>query len=143
LQAPYGTGLYERLKREGRLLEDGSSGDNVDGSTNIIPKMPIDVLRQGYKRILSHIYSPKHYYERVKTFLREYQPPDTLVYIDWDYVLAFFRSIYQLGIKGVERVHYWQLVLWTLLRRPRLFPLAITLAIYGYHFRQVCESHVA
>jgi radical SAM superfamily enzyme YgiQ (UPF0313 family) len=143
LQAPIGTKLYERLKREDRLLEQNSSGDNVDGSTNIIPKMPIEVLRQGYKHILSHIYSPKHYYERVRTFLREYQPPETLVYIDFDYVLAFLRSIYQLGIKGVERVHYWQLVLWTLLRRPRLFPLAITLAIYGYHFRQVCELHVA
>jgi radical SAM superfamily enzyme YgiQ (UPF0313 family) len=142
LQAPYGTGLYERLKREGRLVKI-PSGDNVDGSTNIIPKMPIEVLRQGYKRILSHIYSPRHYYERVKTFLREYRPPRNTVYIDFQHVLALFRSVYQLGIKGVERVHYWQLVLWTLLRRPRLFPLAITLAIYGYHFRQVCELHVA
>jgi len=31
---------------------------------------------------------------------------------------------------------------WTLLRRPRLFPLAVTLSIYGYHFRRVCELHV-
>jgi radical SAM superfamily enzyme YgiQ (UPF0313 family) len=142
LQAPYGTKLYQRLKGEGRLLGN-SSGDNADGWTNIIPKMPIEVLRQGYKNILSHIYSPKHYYERVKTFLREYKPPKFGVYIDFEYVLAFFRSVYQLGIKGVERVHYWRLVLWTLLRRPRLFPLAITLAIYGYHFRRVCELHVS
>jgi radical SAM superfamily enzyme YgiQ (UPF0313 family) len=142
LQAPYGTQLYQRLKGEGRLL-DNPSGDNADGWTNIIPKMPIEVLRQGYKNILSHIYSPKHYYERVKTFLREYKPPKFGVYLDFEYVLAFFRSVYQLGIKGVERVHYWRLVLWTLLRRPRLFPLAITLAIYGYHFRRVCELHVS
>jgi hypothetical protein len=31
---------------------------------------------------------------------------------------------------------------WTLLRRPRLFPLAVTLSIYGFHFRQVIELHV-
>jgi radical SAM superfamily enzyme YgiQ (UPF0313 family) len=141
LQAPYGTKLYKRMETEGRLLES-VSGDNVDGWTNIIPKMPIDTLRQGYKNILSHIYSPKHYYERVKTFLQEYKVTTSGVYLDFEYVLAFFRSVYQLGIKGVERVHYWRLVLWTLLRRPRLFPLAITLAIYGYHFRRVCELHV-
>jgi hypothetical protein len=30
-------------------------------------------------------------------------------------------------------------LLWTLFRRPRLFPEAVTFAIYGYHFRKVCE----
>jgi hypothetical protein len=52
------------------------------------------------------------------------------------------RSIYQLGICGVERVHYWRLLLWTLFRRPRLFPQAITLSIIGFHFRQVTEKHI-
>jgi hypothetical protein len=33
-------------------------------------------------------------------------------------------------------------MLWTLLRRPRLFSRAVTLAIYGYHFRRVSELHV-
>jgi len=37
LQAPIGTRLYERLKQEGRLL-GFMSGDNVDGTTNIIRK---------------------------------------------------------------------------------------------------------
>jgi len=50
-------------------------------------------------------------------------------------VRAFFRTLYLLGIKGVERVEYWKLVSWTVLNKPKLFPLAITLAIYGYHFR--------
>jgi len=43
---------------------------------------------------------------------------------------------------GVERAHDWGLLLWTLFRRPRLFPLAITLAIYGFHFRQVIALRV-
>jgi radical SAM superfamily enzyme YgiQ (UPF0313 family) len=38
LQAPLGTKLYQRLKSEGRLTDLGS-GDNTDGSTNIIPRM--------------------------------------------------------------------------------------------------------
>jgi Domain of unknown function (DUF4070) len=45
-------------------------------------------------------------------------------------------------ILGKERVHYWKLILWTLFRHPQLFALAITLAIYGYHFRQVMDLHL-
>jgi len=140
LQAFPGTQLYRRLETEGRLLNE-LSGDNVDGSTNIVPRMDIDVLRNGYRNILHQIYSPKLYYERITTFLREYEPPKIGLHVDPQHLLAFWRSIYQLGIKGAERVHYWKLWLWTLFHKPRLFPQAIELAIYGYHFRRVCELH--
>jgi radical SAM superfamily enzyme YgiQ (UPF0313 family) len=141
LQAPLGTRLYERMQKEGRLVNE-FSGDNVDGSTNIIPRMGIQKLREGYREILSQIYAPKFYYERVRTFLCEYQPPKIRVQLEPQYILALWRSIYQLGIRGVERIQYWRLFFWTLFRRPRLFPLAITFAIYGFHFRQVIEIHV-
>jgi radical SAM superfamily enzyme YgiQ (UPF0313 family) len=141
LQAPLGTRLYERLQKEGRLVE-AFSGDNADGSTNIIPKMGLDALREGYRRILNGIYAPKFYYERVVTFLREYHPPKIRVQLEPQYILALWRSIYELGIRGAERVQYWRLFFWTLFRRPRLFPVAITLAIYGFHFRQVADLHV-
>jgi len=141
LQAPLGTRLYERMQQEGRLVNE-FSGDNVDGSTNIIPKMGLEPLREGYRKLLGQIYAPQFYYERVVTFLREYHPPKIQFNPDPQYLLAFGRSIYQLGIRGVERIHYWRLFFWTLFRRPRLFPLAITLAIKGFHFRKVTELHV-
>jgi hypothetical protein len=142
LQAPLGTRLYERMQKEGRLLDE-FSGDNVDGSTNIIPKMGMEPLREGYHKILSHIYAPKNYYERVLTFLREYQPPKISAKLETQYFLAVWRSIYHLGIRGVERFYYWRLFLWTLFLRPRLFPLAITFAICGFHFRQVADLHIS
>ena len=141
LQAPPGTRLYERMKSEGRLVSE-MSGDNVDGSTNIIPKMGLETLREGYRKILDQIYAPRVYYERVLTFLREYRPPKIRVRLDLQHILALVRSIYQLGIRDVARKHYWRVFFWTLFRRPRLFPLAITLSIYGFHFRQVIQLHV-
>jgi radical SAM superfamily enzyme YgiQ (UPF0313 family) len=141
LQAPIGTKLYERLMGEGRLL-GFMSGDNVDGTTNIIPKMNIDILRKGYKTVINTLYAPKNYYARVITFLKEYKTPRIKIPLDFQYVLALFRSILRLGILDRERRHYWKLFFWTLIRRPRLFPLAITFAIYGYHFRQVMDLHV-
>jgi radical SAM superfamily enzyme YgiQ (UPF0313 family) len=141
LQAFPGTRLYERMKGEGRLLGE-MSGDNVDGSTNIIPKMGLEALSEGYRRVLDYIYAPHVYYERVLTFLREYQPPKIRVRLDLQHILALGRSIYQLGIRDVGRKHYWRVFFWTLCRRPRLFPLAITLSIYGFHFRQMIQLHV-
>jgi radical SAM superfamily enzyme YgiQ (UPF0313 family) len=138
LQAPPGTQLYERLKREGRLQE-GITGDNVDGTTNIVPRMNLDALRDGYRQIMEHIYSPRHYYQRVKTFLQEYKLPKVKSPLDTQRLLAFFRSILRLGILGKERFHYWKLLLWTLFRRPQLLSEMVTFAIYGYHFRKVCE----
>ena len=141
LQAPIGTRLYERLAREGRLL-GFMTGDNVDGTTNIIPKMNIDILHKGYKTVINTLYAPQNYYARVITFLREYKPPKITVPLDFQHVMALFRSILRLGILDKERIHYWKLFFWTLFRRPQLFPLAITFAIYGYHFRQVMDSHI-
>jgi radical SAM superfamily enzyme YgiQ (UPF0313 family) len=145
LQAFPGTKLYERVKQAGRLLES-PSGDNVDGTTNIRPVISMEALRKGYKDLLQYIYAPKPYYQRVKTFLREYKLPRMKARFDLTFILengaAFLRSIIRLGIIGKERVQYWKLFCWTLLRRPRAFSMAITLAIYGYHFRKICELHV-
>ena len=141
LQAPAGTRLYTRMAQEGRLCAEGS-GDNVDGTTNIVTAMSLETLQAGYRRILDHIYSPEPYYRRLRTFLREYRPPRVRGDLQISHVLALLRSFYVLGIVGQERFHYWKLLLWTQFRRPRLLPDAIILAIYGYHFRKVCERHV-
>lgn len=141
LQAPAGTKLYKRLKKEGRLLGH-FSGDNVDGTTNIIPRMDLDELCEGYRNIMRHIYSPKLYYQRIKTFLREYRATKNGHPPDFQRFLAFFRSSIRLGIFGKERFQYWKILLWTLFRRPGLLPLAITLAIYGHHFRKICNLHI-
>ena len=58
------------------------------------------------------------------------------------HILALVRSFYRLGVIGSERRHYWRLLLWTQFRHPKLLPDAIILAIYGYHFRKICEKHV-
>lgn len=142
LQAPIGTRLYERLKGEGRL-RGIMSGDNVDGTTNIIPRMNMDVLYKGYKTVINTLYAPKNYYARVKTFLKEIKAPKINIPMDFERFLALLRSIIRLGILDRERIYYWKLFFWTLFRRPKLFPLAITFAVYGYHFRQICNLHIA
>jgi len=104
--------------------------------------MDLAALRQGYKDIMHHIYTPKHYYRRVRTFLRQYATPKAKARLSVDRLLAGVRSAVRLGILGRERFYYWRLMIWTALRRPSLIPLAVTLAIYGHHFRTVSERHL-
>jgi radical SAM superfamily enzyme YgiQ (UPF0313 family) len=140
LMAPPGTRLYKRLKQENRILPKGS-GDNTDGSTNFIPKMGRDALASGYRHVVDTIYAPKPYYERVKTFLSEYRPGSkTKFKISLLHLIALIRSTWALGVKEKGRIHYWKLVFWTLLKKPRTFPLSIALAVQGFHFRKVAEK---
>ncbi len=142
LQAPRGTRLFQRLSEENRLLS-GSSGDNTDCSLNFIPKMNYETLISGYKHILNTIYSPKQYYERVKTLLKEYKPRGIARgRLRFYHVKAFTKSIWFLGIREKGRRYYWKLLILTLLRWPRSFPLSITLAIYGFHFRKIIEKYI-
>ena len=143
LNAPLGTRLYQRLKKENRLLR-AFTGDNTDCSLNFIPKMDYKTLIDGYKHILDTIYSPRHYYERVKTFLREYKPRREMAgRLEFYHIRAFVKSIWFLGIREKGRRYYWKLFLSTLLKQPRKFPLAISLSVYGYHFRKVTEKYIS
>ena len=143
LNAPKGTGLYKRLEGEGRLTEE-FSGDNTNLSLNFIPKMDRGELIKGYRDIVATIYSPKCYYHRVITFLKEFKPARTGSHrLRLNNVLALVKSNIFLGVLGKERLYYWKLVFWSLFRRPRLFPLAITFTIYGFHFRKIYENYMA
>ena len=143
LCAPKGTRLYQRLKKEKRLLGE-TSGDN--DSINFIPKMNWETLFDGYGRILSTIYSPKQFYERVRMFLNEYRPryPKTrLSRLRLHHLKALFKSLWLLGVRERGKIHYWKLLLWTLLFRPRSMPTALSLAANGLHLQRFTRSYVA
>jgi radical SAM superfamily enzyme YgiQ (UPF0313 family) len=132
------TRLYGRLKREGRLTGE-TTGNNVDGTTNFVPAMNLESLTEGYRRILRHIYAPGPYYSRLRTFLRRYGASPRPPTLSWRNFAAFARSALRLGVFGRERWHYWRLLAWTLVRRPEHLETAVTLAIYGHHFRKSCR----
>jgi hypothetical protein len=113
-----------------------------DGRTNIIPAMGLDRLIDGYRAIMRQIYSPGKYYQRIRSILKDLKVPAVTVPADFQRFLAFFRACLRLGVLGKERFQYWYLLIWTLVRRPRLLPLAVTLSIYGYHYRRICELHI-
>jgi radical SAM superfamily enzyme YgiQ (UPF0313 family) len=134
LNAPVGTKLYNRLLKENRIIEN-MTGDNTDYSMNFLPKMDYKQLIDGYKKIISDIYRPEAYYNRIRTFLSSYRIVNKCNGgFTSAYIRGFLMSIYKLGIKPGVRKHFWKLLAWTIVRRPRLLPNAVTMAVYGAHF---------
>jgi len=69
LQAIPKTPLYERLKKDGRLVEE-------DPSCNLVPKqMTRDELRNGYWELVRRLYTPEAYLER---YFKVYESPEYL-----------------------------------------------------------------
>jgi len=136
LNAPKNTKLYNRLESENRLTTE-ATGSNTDMSINFIPKMAINDLLDGYKKIIRNIYTTKPYYKRIRQFLLNYNQPKRQNKIELAYLSGFIKSIIIIGIANRGRGEYWKFFAWTLLRRPGSFMDAMTFAVYGYHFRTV------
>lgn len=140
LNAPVGTRLFKRLESEDRLLNI-ATGDNMDGTINFIPKMNYQKLINGYKDVLDSIYSPKAYYERVRTFLKEYHPSKKylrrITIRDFE---PLIKSFWKLGIIEKGRIYFWRLFFLGLFKYRQNFSVVLTLAIYGFHFRQIVRS---
>lgn len=140
LNAPRRTLLYKRLMQEGRILEDWR-GDNTNYSLNFIPKMNKEDLINGYQKILKGIYSSKAYYKRVISFLKHYNPPViSRRKISYKELIALAKSMIVIGLLNKNRFYYWQLLIWSIIRKPETFSMAVTYSIFGYHYRKVFKG---
>ena len=132
------TRLWHRLKAEGRLL-GRTTGGNTDGVLNFIPKMDKEKLLAGYKKIVNTIYSPKQYYKRVHTLIRNYRPT-VKGRVKKEDIDAFFKSMWKIGILSKARFHYWWLIIKTFFTKRKAFPIAVELAIHGEHYTRVARK---
>ncbi|MFC1916348.1 DUF4070 domain-containing protein [Chloroflexota bacterium] len=140
LNAPPETRLYKRLEKENRILPS-LSGDNTDGETNFIPKMPHEILVQGYRQILDTIYAPKLYYRRIKTFFDEYQPRSKVsASLKPHQIVTLLKSMWTLGVKEKGRKHYWDTLVSIVFNKPKVLALFFSLAIQGFHLRKVTRT---
>ncbi|MFH0978833.1 MAG: DUF4070 domain-containing protein [Candidatus Woesearchaeota archaeon] len=131
------TRLWHRLKAEGRLLH-AATGENTDGTINFVPKMKEAKLIQGYKEIISTIYTPKNYYQRINTFIKHYKPTVRSRFTKRD-LHALFKSFWKIGILSNSRFLYWRLLTRTFFTKIKAVPVAIELAIYGLHFEKFAQ----
>lgn len=133
------TRLYQRLQREGRLVAE-STGNNTAATLNFQPRLDRHYLESGYRDLMRRLYEPGTYYRRIRTFLRNLPPSRRTSRVSVADFSAFLKSFWWLGVWYRGRLAYWRFLAGTLLRHPRLFRIAIELAIFGHHFRCVARE---
>jgi len=134
------TALYDRMVKEGRLLQ--SRGSSSDGTPpNFRTHLDPNVLLRGFGKTILSIYNPEKFYQRAWRSLQRWQartsqtPPQDPTAAGVLRILA--RSIWQQGLMSPYRKSYWKFLLKTLGRyafnRPKRF-MAVVLMISGHHF---------
>ncbi len=139
LQAVPRSRLYKRLAKEGRLIGE-SLGDNTKAAFNFEPKLNREFLVSKYRELMQRLYEPRAYYARIQAFLEQHRPRGPRPRLSAAQVGAFFKSLWLMGVVSRGRREYWRFCARTLARHPSQFGLAMTLAIYGHHFRKVAET---
>jgi radical SAM superfamily enzyme YgiQ (UPF0313 family) len=133
------TRLYQRLQREGRLLSE-SRGNNTEAFCNFVPSLDRAALERGYRDLMKRLYAPRVYYDRARVFLREYRPRRARTKVTRTDIQALLRSMWVLGLRSPGRRAYWRFLAHAAVHHPRAFGTAVSLAIYGHHFRRVARD---
>jgi radical SAM superfamily enzyme YgiQ (UPF0313 family) len=149
LQAPPTTPLYERMEKEGRLIQGGPEFSNFS-PPNFRTVMPLGELLTGLKRMLLILYDPRRFYERVLDSLEHWQvrPEQKAPLRSFLYrIRVALKSVWRQGIVSGDRREYWRFFGRLMLRwglNPKKRRLGFELAVSGHHFipyaRQVAET---
>jgi radical SAM superfamily enzyme YgiQ (UPF0313 family) len=143
------TALYDRMTREGRILE--SRGSSSDGTPpNFRTVMDSEALLQGFKRTVSSVYDAEKFYDRAWRSLQNWQtkecqhPAQEPTALQIVSILA--RSVWHQGLASSYRKAYWKFFGKIFSRyafdRPKIW-LAFTMMISGHHFIPYAAEVVA
>jgi hypothetical protein len=143
LNAMPNTQLWDRLKKEGRLLRD-FNGDNL-AISNFVTTLPAITLVRGYRHVLATLYDPTNFFERLYDLIASLKTKNrTLGRLNLRTRLKFFfpllGALIRLGITDSARADYWRFMLRVMKNHPDKWMFALVRAIMGYHFIRYTEA---
>jgi radical SAM superfamily enzyme YgiQ (UPF0313 family) len=137
------TPLFERLRREGRLVEGAAHGDNTRAQTNIVPKgMSLAELRAGYLRLYRELLSDRAIADRIRAKLAHFGPLSNLKRETWSEGVRILGKLVVRGIAPGGLPRAWHFLRSLPLTRPRLAPLAVNDWIAALAMRDYAERHL-
>ncbi len=138
------TPLYERLQREGRLIERAEDGDNTRLGTNVVPKrMPYDAMIAAYRRLYEELLSDRGIAQRIRNKLKWMRAP---VYRSEYPGADKLRIVVRLLARGIlpGGPRRWFAFARTLpLASPRKLPMVISDWITGLSMRAYVRRRLA
>jgi radical SAM superfamily enzyme YgiQ (UPF0313 family) len=128
LQAPPTTALFDRMKREGRLIENSEATTNFS-PPNFRTVLPLLVLLRGLAGLLTALYTPEAFFGRAYRSIESWhprasqQPPK----LPLSYNLrVLFASMWRQGVQSRYRMAFWRF-LWLIGRKWAFQPAKLWL----------------
>ncbi|HEX4068391.1 MAG TPA: B12-binding domain-containing radical SAM protein [Acidobacteriaceae bacterium] len=139
LQAPPTTALFDRMKREGRLIEDSKSTTNFS-PPNFETRMPLLALLHGLAGLLLALYAPEAFFARAFRSIESWHPQPTqkAPELPMTYNLrVLFASMWRQGVRSNYRLAFWRFFLlmvrkWAL--QPAKLWLGFMVLLSAHHF---------
>jgi radical SAM superfamily enzyme YgiQ (UPF0313 family) len=139
LMAPPTTALFDRMKREGRLIEDSQSITQF-GLPNFRTVLPLPILLRGLCTLLEGLYRPDAFFERSYNSLKVWNPKPTqkppnlgMIYN----LRVLFASMWRQGMRSSYRSSYWKFLFRMVSSYWRSTPkiwLGFTMLLSAHHF---------
>jgi radical SAM superfamily enzyme YgiQ (UPF0313 family) len=137
LQALPSTALWDRLEKEGRLL-NGSANINQTTLMNFVPTRNIEDIATEYVNAFWKLYDPAVYLERVFRYymmLGSVQNTKSLR-PSWKTIRALGLILWKQGIVAQTRGLFWRNLIQVLVKKPRQIEIYLTLCAYLEHFTE-------
>jgi radical SAM superfamily enzyme YgiQ (UPF0313 family) len=148
LQALPNTGLWHRLEKEGRLVQDkaAAKGVNQTNLLNFVPTRPIREIANEYVDAFCALYEPNaymdrvyHYYLKVGTprWQKFLKPADAAAKLpSWTDVRALAIVVWRQGIRRNTRGRFWRYMLGIARQNPAQLEQFLVVLAHNEHFME-------
>ncbi len=137
LQALPSTALWNRLEKEGRLL---NSEANINQTTlmNFVPTRAIEDIATEYVNAFWQLYDPKAYLDRIFRYYMKLGDAKNVVSkrTSWKTIRALGLLLWNQGVIAQTRSLFWRNLIQVLLKKPRQLEIYLTLCAYLEHFTE-------
>lgn len=137
LQALPSTALWDRLEKEGRLL---NSAANINQTTlmNFVPTREIEEIATEYVRAFWELYDPAAYLDRVYRYYMKLGDAKNVQSKrpSLKTVRALFLILWKQGLVAQTRILFWTNLIQVIVKKPRQLEIYLTLCAYLEHFTE-------
>ena len=149
LQALPNTGLWHRLEKEGRLIQEkaDAKGVNQTNLLNFVPTRPIREIANEYVQAFCELYEPNAYIDRVTHYYLKMGKPrwhsfykseksDISRLPSLTDVRALSIVIWRQGVKRNTRFRFWKSLATIAMRNPQLLEQFLVVLAHNEHFQE-------
>ena len=149
LQALPNTGLWHRLEKEGRLIQEkaDAKGVNQTNLLNFVPTRPIREIANEYVQAFCELYEPNAYIDRVTHYYLKMGKPRWHSFYKSEQsdisrlpsltdIRALSIVIWRQGVKRNTRFRFWKSLATIAMRNPQLLEQFLVVLAHNEHFQE-------